>query len=105
MAADALQAPVRRSAGACVSLDGVDVTLGGLRVQSGMRFTIGQGELIAVLGPNGAGKSTLLKVLLGQVRPTAGLVSVLGQRPGRGNRAIGYVPQQRTIEAEGTMRT
>jgi branched-chain amino acid transport system ATP-binding protein len=33
----------------------------------------------AVLGPNGAGKSTLLKVASGQVRPTAGDVSVAGR--------------------------
>ena len=69
-----------------------------------MSFSIEDGELVAILGPNGAGKSTLLKVLLGLVRPVSGIVSVLGQRAGRANARIGYVPQFRALEAETTLR-
>jgi zinc/manganese transport system ATP-binding protein len=39
------------------------------------------------------GKTTLPRVLLGQVPLASGEVHVLGQPPGRGNPAIGYVPQ------------
>jgi len=48
-----------------------------------------------LLGPNGAGKSTLLKLLVGQLKPSAGLVRVLDQ-PVWNNlhlkRRIGYCP-------------
>jgi zinc/manganese transport system ATP-binding protein len=43
-------------------------------------------------------------VLLGQVKPSAGSVQVLGRAPRRGNAAIGYVPQRRTLEADLALR-
>ena len=41
-------------------------------------FSVEPGELVALIGHNGAGKSTTLKVLTGQLRPTAGTLSVAG---------------------------
>lgn len=59
-------------------------------------FTVHRGQFVAVLGPNGAGKTTLLRVILGIVRPQAGIVRVFGKPPWRlreERRLIGYVPQ------------
>ena len=67
-------------------------------------MTVNQGEFIVVLGPNGAGKSTLLKLLLGLLKPGAGVVRVLGNSPRRGNQAIGYAPQHRVLEADLALR-
>ena len=39
-----------------------------------------EGEVFGFLGPNGAGKTTTLGMALGLVHPTAGEVTVLGQR-------------------------
>jgi ABC-2 type transport system ATP-binding protein len=55
-----------------------------------------QGAIHGLLGPNGAGKTTTLKMLLGLVRPSAGVFEVLG-RPSRvpANRAaLGFLPEQ-----------
>lgn len=41
-----------------------------------VRFSLREGETLAVLGPNGAGKSTLLDVLSGLVRPDSGHVGL-----------------------------
>jgi zinc/manganese transport system ATP-binding protein len=66
---------------------------------SDVSFAIRPGEFIGVLGPNGAGKTTLLCAILGLLRPSTGEIRVLGSPPLRGNRAAGYLPQQRTSGA------
>jgi zinc/manganese transport system ATP-binding protein len=89
--------------GAVLELRGAAVRVGGAVLWSGVDLTVGRGEFVAVLGPNGAGKSTLLKVLLGLVS-AAGQVRVLGQRPGRASRRIGYLPQRRSFDASVRIR-
>jgi zinc/manganese transport system ATP-binding protein len=64
---------------------------------------VAPGQFLAVIGPNGAGKTSLLKVLLGLL-PSTGLVEVLGQPARRGNRRIGYVPQQKAIDPDLALR-
>src|SRR5215831_13827260 len=53
--------------------------------------------ITGLLGPNGAGKSTFMKLVTGQLRPSKGVVHVLGQ-PVWGNPAIynriGFCPEQ-----------
>jgi zinc/manganese transport system ATP-binding protein len=78
-----------------------DATLGyGDRILwSGLNLDIEQGEFVAVLGPNGSGKTSLLRVLLGLTSLSSGTARIAGEPPGRGNRHIGYIPQQRAIDA------
>jgi iron complex transport system ATP-binding protein len=52
--------------------------VGGNILVSGVDLLLNAGEVVTVLGPNGAGKSTLLKLLCGQIRSTAGVVSFDG---------------------------
>jgi zinc/manganese transport system ATP-binding protein len=80
-----------------IELDRATIKLGGRGVLRDTSFTIDQGEFIGVLGPNGAGKTTLMRALLGLVPPTAGSIRVFGASPRRGNPAIGYLPQVRTV--------
>jgi phosphonate transport system ATP-binding protein len=51
----------------------------GAPVFSGLDFSIGQGECVALVGANGTGKSTLLRCCLGLIVPDAGQVSLLGE--------------------------
>jgi putative ABC transport system ATP-binding protein len=44
---------------------------------------VAAGEAVAVMGPSGSGKSTLLNLIAGLDRPTAGTVTVAGQRVDR----------------------
>ena len=83
-----------------ISLEHIEVKLGGRPILQDVSLSINQGEFIVILGPNGAGKTTLIKLLLGLVKSSAGSVLVLGQTPQRGLREIGYVPQRRTLDVE-----
>jgi zinc transport system ATP-binding protein len=77
------------------------VRLGGREVLADISCRVLAGEYVAVLGPNGAGKTVFLKVLLGLVRPTSGLVRVMGKDPGKVDPAlIGYVPQIKTLDRQ-----
>jgi ABC-2 type transport system ATP-binding protein len=56
---------------------------------------IAAGEVFGIVGPDGAGKSTLLRLLLGQLVPASGAISVLG-RPATDaqlRQRIAYMPQ------------
>ena len=47
-----------------------------------------------MLGANGAGKTTLVKILIGQLKPDAGTVSILAKQPGSELAdSVGYMPQ------------
>jgi ABC-type Mn2+/Zn2+ transport system ATPase subunit len=43
---------------------------------SGVSFSLGAGQTLALLGPNGGGKTTLLRAVLGQLRPIEGTLRV-----------------------------
>jgi putative ABC transport system ATP-binding protein len=50
------------------------------RALRGVDLSIAAGEMVAVVGPSGSGKTTILNLITGIDRPTAGTVTVDGQR-------------------------
>ena len=80
-----------------ITLDHATLHIGGRSVLSDVSFTIEPGEFIGLLGPNGAGKTTLMRAILGLLPPGGGRIEVFGRPPERGNPAIGYFPQLRTV--------
>jgi len=87
-----------------VEARGLAARYGNRVVWSGCDFAIARGSFTAVLGPNGAGKSTLFKLLLGQLAPAAGSLTVFGSRPRAGDPRIGYIPQTSTFDPDFSIR-
>jgi zinc/manganese transport system ATP-binding protein len=79
-----------------LEMTGVSVVRGGRTVWSEGTFSVRAGAVVGVIGPNGAGKTTLFQLALGLLPSASGRVAVLGSAPRRGNRRIGYVPQNYT---------
>jgi branched-chain amino acid transport system ATP-binding protein len=73
--------PVAGAAGpAALALHGVTVRFGGLVALDGLSFEVAPRSVFGVIGPNGAGKTTLLNVISGFTTPTAGHVTVFGEK-------------------------
>jgi putative ABC transport system ATP-binding protein len=51
-----------------------------VEVLHGVNLSIEQGEFLALMGPSGSGKTTLLNLIAGLDQPTAGEVTVAGER-------------------------
>lgn len=62
-----------------------------------LNVEVNSGEFFGVFGPNGAGKSTFIKLLTGQLKPSKGLIEVLGINavgdPQKLKANIGIVPE------------
>jgi ABC-type multidrug transport system ATPase subunit len=53
---------------------------GNVRAVEDISFEVRQGEIFGFLGPNGAGKTTTIGMALGLIYPTAGQVTLFGER-------------------------
>jgi len=78
---------------------GYDASGSGPAVLSDVSAVLRPGRVTAILGPNGCGKSTLLRVMLGQLRPWSGSVTLDGtpvaELAGKAlARRVSYVPQR-----------
>jgi zinc/manganese transport system ATP-binding protein len=82
----------------------VSARAGGRLLFEGLDATLAPGQFVAILGPNGAGKSTFLRMLLGLHPVAGGSLQVFGDRPGRRNHEVGYLPQRRSFDASVRIR-
>jgi ABC-2 type transport system ATP-binding protein len=86
--------------GTAVQTAGLTRRYGDLVAVDGLDLDIRRGEIYGFLGLNGAGKTTTIRMLLGMIRPTSGVASLLGVPVRRGGRGpwdrIGYL-----VEAPG----
>lgn len=103
-ALDTSSAARARSAVPAVRLTDARLSYGDRTLWAGLDLEVGAGEFIAVLGPNGSGKTSLLKMLLGQVALSKGTAEIAGGPARVGNPDIGYVPQQKTLDAGTQLR-
>ena len=61
-----------------LKIEGLVKRFGGLLVTDEVSLDIHQGEIHAVIGPNGAGKTTLVNQIVGELKPDAGRIELLG---------------------------
>ena len=71
---------------ALLSVRGVSVSFGGVKVLDGVSLDVKPGEIRGLIGPNGAGKTTMLNVISGIHAPDQGDVrldgiSIVGRKP------------------------
>jgi ABC-2 type transport system ATP-binding protein len=64
---------------AAIHVDAIHFSYGQTKAVKGISFEVAPGEVLGFLGPNGAGKSTTIKMLTGQLIPSAGSITILGQ--------------------------
>ena len=92
------------------ALDSLVAGYGSIRVVHGVSLAVDAGQVVALVGRNGAGKTTTLKAAAGLARVFSGSVRYgdadLTRWPPyrRARRGMGYVPEDRRIFAELTVR-
>jgi putative spermidine/putrescine transport system ATP-binding protein len=74
-----------------VSFQKVSRHFGSVRAVDGVDLDIVPGEFFAMLGPSGSGKTTCLRLIAGFEQPTAGSISIFGER------AEGVPPYRRNV--------
>lgn len=74
-----------------VSLNQVTVSFGGFDLFRDVSFLIGPRERVGLVGKNGAGKTTILKLIVGEMTPSGGNLSIPRDI------TIGYLPQQMDV--------
>jgi len=84
--------------GTIVEVSGLIKRFGDLAAVDDVSFAIERGEVFGLLGPNGAGKTTTISMISCLIDPTAGAITVDGNRvdsaPGAVKASLGVVPQE-----------
>jgi ABC-2 type transport system ATP-binding protein len=80
-----------------VELNQVTKSFGDEAAVSSLTMAVGAGQIFGLIGPSGCGKTTTIRLLLGVLKPTSGVVRVMGADPTRFSteqrERIGYEPQ------------
>ncbi len=81
-----------------IEVQGLTKRYGPVTAVSDVTFRVEAGEIFGFLGPNGAGKTTTIKMLIGLLRPSAGVALIGGhdveRDPTAAKSLIGYVPDE-----------
>jgi branched-chain amino acid transport system ATP-binding protein len=86
-----------------LSVEGLEVSIGAVRVLRGVTLRLAEGELAGLVGRNGAGKTTLLRTVAGALPARAGAIALEGApitsvaAHRRARLGIGWMPEDRRI--------
>ena len=59
-----------------MTAENISYDIAGIDLVKDVSLTVKPGEVLAIIGPNGAGKSTFLKLLSGEIKPSAGSITL-----------------------------
>jgi ABC-2 type transport system ATP-binding protein len=89
-----------------IVIDKLEKSYGKIRAVRGISMSVRRGEIFGFLGPNGAGKTTTIRCMLDVIRPSAGMIHVLGLDAQRDklalHRHIGYLPGEVRLPGQMT---
>lgn len=86
-----------------LSCVGLTKNYGNMPALIDVNLTIERGKIIGLLGPNGSGKTTLIKLINGLLTPTAGTITIEGNKPGpETKKVVAYLPDN--VFLNGWMR-
>lgn len=78
-----------------LKLEQVTKLYGDKQALSAIDLVIPEGKIVGLLGPNGSGKSTMIKLINGLLEPTAGHITIKGNKPGiETKKVISYLPER-----------
>jgi len=67
---------VQRSGDVVFEVEDLSKSYGGDPLFEGLSFSLQRGKRLGIMGPNGSGKTTLLRILMGDEKPTTGIVKL-----------------------------
>ena len=74
---------------------------GELVAVNNLSLKVGKSEIFGLLGPNGAGKSTTIKMMVGLLKPDAGMIKISGydiaEDPVNAKKILAYIPEKSHI--------
>lgn len=80
-----------------LSVSNIDKSFNEIPVLKNVSFHIEDHDKAAIVGINGAGKTTLLRIIMGELAPDAGIVTVSRDK------TIGYLSQHEAVSGENTI--
>jgi len=75
-----------------LDVESIDVSYGKHQALWNVSLHLTKGDFVSLIGSNGAGKTTTLNTLIGMLRPTAGSITLKGER-------IDNLPSRRIVES------
>ena len=83
-------------------------SIGSAHLLRDVSLSVAPGEFVALVGPNGAGKSTLLRLITGDLKPSAGSVSLNGKPLAAWKdldraRRVAVLPQRDSLQMDFTV--
>lgn len=76
-----------------IQVSNLSLRFGDKEILKDISFSVKKGSITVIIGPNGSGKTTLIKALLGLLPIYKGEVKILGEKPCKVRKKVGYVPQ------------